>query len=294
MRVDPNYIQNLSSAISQGTSNEATLTNELSSGLAVSQVGDNPVAATQSLQLGADISQGATFVQSASQQAGVLQVTDTTLGEVVTQLTQAVTLATQGANGTLNNSERSAIALELQGIQGQVLTLANTSYLGQYLFSGSQGSTQPFTLSGSGSATYAGDSVQQTVQTPGGQNLVTNVSGASVFTATGASVFDALSTVISDLTNNTALTAGDSTQLTAALTNVNSQRSVIDSSLSRLQATSTYTQTQDANLTAQQSTLLSTNPATVASQLQSTETQQEALLNVVATLGKGSLFDYLK
>jgi flagellar hook-associated protein 3 FlgL len=294
MRVDPNYIQNLSSSISQGTTAEATLTNELSSGVAVSQVGDNPVAATQSLQLGAAISQGATFVQSAAQQEGVLQVTDSTLGEVVTQLTQAVTLATQGANGTLNDSERAAVALQLQGIQGQVLTLANTSYLGQYIFSGSQGSTQPFTLSATGSATYAGDTIQQTVQTPGGQNLVTNLPGSSVFNTTGSSVFAALSSVIADLTSNNGSAGGDSAQLTAALGTVNSQRSVIDSSLSRLQATSTYTQTQDANLTAQQSTLIATNPATIATQLQSTETQQEALLNVVATLGKGSLFDYLK
>ena len=44
----------------------------------------------------------------------------------------------------------------------------------------------------------------------------------------------------------------------------------------------------------QQSSLVSADPATVATDLQSAETQHEALLNLVATLNKGSLFDYLQ
>ncbi len=294
MRVDPHYIQNLSSAISQGTAAEANLTNQLSTGLRVSQVGDDPVAATQSLQLASTISQGAVFVQSATRQAGVLQVTDSTLAEVVTQLTKAVSLATQGSNGTLDAAQRSAVALQLQGIQADVLTLANTSYLGQYIFAGSQGSTQPFSLSATGAAVYAGDTVQQTFQTPGGQSLVTNLPGSGVFDAAGSSVFAALSSVISDLTSNNGAASVDSAQLTAALSTISSQRSVIDSSLNRLQATSTYIQTQNANLTVQQSSLIGTDQVQVATQLRATETQQQALLSVVAALSKGSLFDYLK
>ena len=87
-------------------------------------------------------------------ESGVLQVTDSTLSEVVSQLTSAVSLATQANNGTLNSENREAIVNQLKGIQGQVLSLANTNYLGQYLFAGSQAGTKPFALDAStGAAT---------------------------------------------------------------------------------------------------------------------------------------------
>ena len=296
MRVDPNYVLNLSAPLSQSTAVEADLSNELSSGLRVNQLSDDPVAATQALQLSSAVSRSDTFVQTSSRESGILQVTDSTLAEVVSQLTSAVSLATQANNGTLNAENREAILNQLTGIQGQVLSLANTNYLGQYLFAGSQATTKPFTLDSSGTATYAGDNVQQTVTTPGGQSVATNVSGSSVFQSPAGNVFSAIGSVIADLSTDPvgSTLAADSASLTTALNQVSTQRSILGNSLSRLQATSTYTQAQEANLKAQQSTLVSADASVVATQLKTSETQHEALLNVIATLGKNSLFDYLK
>ena len=296
MRVDPSYVLQLSKPLAQTTAVEAALSNELSSGLRVSQLGDDPVAATQALQLSSTISRSDTFVQTASRESGILQVTDSTLSEVVSQLTSAVSLATQANNGTLNDQNRAAIVNQLKGIQGQVLSLANTNYLGQYLFAGSQAGTKPFTLDATGTATYAGDAVQQTITTPGGQSVITNIAGSDVFKNAAGDVFAAIGNVINDLSTSPVSTnlAADSSSLTTALGQVSTQRSILGNSLSRLQATSTYTQTQEANLKAQQSTLVSSDAAVVATQLKTSETQHTALLNVIATLGKNSLFDYLK
>jgi len=289
MRVDPNYLQGLSASISQSTATEATLTNELSSGLRVQQLSDDPTAASQALQLTSQASRADTFVQTATQQTGVMQVTDSALAEVVTQLTSAISLATQATNGTLTTAQQSAVATQLQGIQSEVLTLANTSYLGQYLFSGSKGATTPFSLDASGNATYAGDTVQQTVKTPTGQSLPTNLPGSSVFSST----FAALGSVISALQSNT-LTATSTTALTSALSDISTQRSVLGSSLTRLTASSSYTQTQVANLQATQSALVSADTVQVATDLKNSETQNTAMLSLMAALSKGSLFDYLK
>ena len=297
MRVDPNYISNLSATLSQSTLQEAQLTNELSSGLRVTQLGDDPVAAAQALQLGSAISRADTFVQTATRESGALQVADSTLGEVVTQLTSAISLATQGANGTLSASNRVAIVNQLQDIQKQILSLGNTSYLGTHLFSGSQGNTAPFVQDPvTGAVTYQGDAVQNTVQTPSGQPLVTSLTGSSVFQAAGGDVFGALSTVIADLTANAAGASSgvDTGALSAALANVSEQRSVLGSSANRLLATSTYTQAQETTLKAQQGTLVSSDYAAVATELKSAETQHSALISLIAALSKGSLFDYLK
>lgn len=297
MRVDPNYVFNLSSAVSQSTAQEAALTNELSSGLRVGQLSDDAVASTQALQLSTSVARSDTFVHTASRESGLLQVTDSTLSEVVSQLTSAISLATQANSGTLNAENIAAIKTQLVGIQSQVLSLANTNYQGQYLFAGSQGATKPFTLDATtGATTYAGDTVQQTIQTPAGQTIATNLPGSSVFQAAGGSVFAALSNVIADLSTTPvgATLGADSASLTTALTQVSAQRSILGNSLNRLQATSTYTQTQEANVKAQQSNLVSADAATVATGLKTSETQHTALLDVIALLGKGSLFDYLK
>ena len=125
---------------------------------------------------------------------------------------------------------------------------------------------------------------------------MTNLAGSSVFQNAGGDVFSAIGSVINDLSTDPvgANLAADSASLTTALGQVSTQRSILGNSLSRLQATSTYTSTQEANLKAQQSTLVSSDAAVVATQLKTSETQHEALLNVIATLGKNSLFDYLK
>jgi len=295
VRVDPNYLLNLSSSLDQSTAVEAQLTNELSSGLRVSSLSVDPTAAAQSSLLNTEISQQDTYVQVASGESSRLQVADSTLGEVVTQLTSAISLAVQGGNGTLNASNQSSVAQQLTAIRDTVLGLANTSYSGTYLFSGSQGTTKPFSLDTStvpATATYAGDSTVQSVVTPTGQSIQVNLPGSTVFSG----VLGALNQLIADFssTNVSASVAADTPALTAALGGLSTQRSVLDSSLSRLQSTSTYAQTQQANLTIAQGSLVASDPTTVATQLSASETQHQALLSVITALGKTDLFDYTR
>ncbi len=184
MRVDPNYIQNLTASLDQSSAEEDTLTSELSSGLRVSSLSDDPVAVAQSTLLASSIATDDTFVQTASNESSRMQVADSTLGEVVTQVTSALSTAVAGNNGTLNASDLASVGQELSGIRDQVISLANTSYQGQYLFGGSQGSTPPFTLDTStnpATANYNGDSSLQYVETPSGQKIQVNLPGSAVF-----------------------------------------------------------------------------------------------------------------
>ena len=299
MRVDPNYITTLTASLDQSTTEEDTLTSELSSGLRVATLSDDPVAVAQSTLLGNSIAQDDTFVQTASNESSRMQVTDSTLGEVVTQVTSAISTAVSGNNGTLNASDIASVAQQLSGIRDQVLSLANTSYQGQYLFGGSQGSTPPFTLDTStnpATATYNGDNNVQFIQTPNGQNIQVNLPGSSVFGAAGTGVLGALNQLISDFSGGatTATLTADTSALTTALGQLSSQRSTLDSALSRLQSSSTYTQTEVSQLTVAQSNLVAADPAAVASQLSTAETQHQALLSVINTLGSQDLFSLMR
>jgi flagellar hook-associated protein 3 FlgL len=299
MRVDPNYITNLATALNQSTGQENTLTSELSSGLRVASLSDDPVAVAQSTLLGSSIAKDDTFVQTASNESSRMQVTDSTLGEVVTQITSALSTAVAGNNGTLNASDLASVAQQLSGIRDQVLSLANTSYQGQYLFGGSQGSAPPFTLDTSttpATAVYNGDSNVQYVQTPNGQQIQVNLPGSAVFGAAGSGVLGALNQLISDFSGGatTAALTADTSALTTALGQLSSQRSTLDSALSRLQSTSTYTQTEESQLKVAQSNLVSADPAAVATQLSQAETQHQALLSVINALGSSDLFSLMR
>lgn len=295
MRIDPNFLGTLTTSLDQSSTTEAKLSAELSSGLAVSLPSDNPIAAAQSSLLSGAISANDTYVQTATSLSSRMQAADSTLGEAVTQITTAIGLAVQAANGTLNSSELSTVQQQISGIRDSVLSLANTSYAGSYLFGGSQGTTQPFTLDTSttpATVTYNGDTASQTVVTPTGQSIQTSVPGSSLFGA----VFTALNQLVADLSssNPTTAAAADQPALTTALSQLSGQRAVLDSSLSRLQSSSTYAQTQESSQKVEQGSLVSADTATVATSLSSVETQHQALLSVVSALEQQSnLFDYM-
>jgi flagellar hook-associated protein 3 FlgL len=301
MRVNPDYITNIVNSLDLATSNEQQLTQELSSGLKVNALSDSPTAAGENVLLTAQLNLDDTFSQTASSTESMLQVGDSALGSVITQLTSAISLATEANNGTLNSSNLQAITSQLTGIRDEVLSLANTTYLGQYIFAGSQSNTAPFTLSTGSSpavASYNGDDVVSNVKTPNGQTIQTNVPGDQIFlSSTGGNVLNTLNNLIADYSSGTpsASAAADTTELTQALSTVSQQRVILDNSITRLTASSNYSQSESTQLASAQNTLLQADSAQVASQLSSAETQQAALTQVIAAIDQqGNLFQVLQ
>jgi len=299
MRVNPDYVSNLVSSLDQVTQNEQTLTEELSSGVTVNSLSDDPAAAGENVLLTSQLSADDTFTTTASSAESLLQVSDAALGNVVTQLTSAISLATQANNGVLNSSNEQAVSTELVGIRDEVLSLANSSYLGQYIFSGSQGDTQPFVLDTTTSpntVTYNGDDDVSYVETPGGQKIQLNVPGDQIFTAAGGNVLGALNALINDFSSGapSATSVADLAALSQSLNYVDQQRAVIDNSINRLTASSNYASSESTQLLSAQDTLLQTDTAGVATQLSTAETQQASLTQVIAALEQqGTLFQAL-
>ncbi len=298
MRFDPNYVTQLSSSLDSSSGTLQTLTQELSSGVRVATLSDDPVVVGQSAVLASQISTEDSFVQTASKEQGLLQVTDSALGQTVTDLTSAISLATEAGNGTLSATNLQSISAQVSSLRDSVLTLANTSYLGQYIFSGSKGDTPAFTLDSTtdpATATYQGDAITQSVTTPGGQAIQLNLPGSSIFSASGADVLGTLNQLVSDLNaGDAAAVQTDTASLSTALSNVSTQRSILGGSQTRLIATSTYSSTIETELQAQQSQLLAADPAQVATDLQTAEVQHQALLSVIAGVSKVDLFNLLQ
>jgi flagellar hook-associated protein 3 FlgL len=303
MRVDPLYVPNLVGSLDSVSATEQTLSEELSSGSRVTALSDDPGAAADNVVLTAQIAQDDTFTQTAATTESRLQVGDSALGSVISQLNSAITLATEANNGTLSASDVTGISNQLVGIRNEVLSLANTSYLGTYLFAGSQGATAPFTLNAPATAgaaatvTYNGDAIATALQTPNGQSIQLNVPGAQIFSTgvAGTDVFQTLNNLIADFATGvpSATAVTDTESLSTALSNVSDQRVTLDGSITALQNAASYTQNESAELLSAHTTLLQADYGRVSTQLSAAETQQTALYDVISTLEKGSLFDYI-
>src|SRR5215469_724400 len=128
MRVNPYFVSNLVESLNGTQASEQQLTAELASGVRVNSLSDDPLAAGENVELLNQIQQDDSFTQTSSLVQGQLQVADSSLGSVVSQLTKAISLATSASNGTLNANDLKSISNQIAGIRDEVISLANTSY----------------------------------------------------------------------------------------------------------------------------------------------------------------------
>lgn len=284
----------MATSLDQVQANQQQLTSELSSGVRVTSLGQDPVSAGENVLLLNQIQQDDSFTSSASLATDQLQVADSALGSVVSELTQAISLATSANNGTMNSSDVESVSNQISGILNEVQSLANTSYRGQYIFAGGQTSTAPFTTSTTSPATtsYNGNDNINYVELPNGQKIQLNVPGDQIFLGSGTnSVFGALNALVADYstgTVNTAQAVSDTEALSTALNYVSQQRVTIDNSITQLTDASSAVGSEQTQLTAAQTNLMQADVAQVSTQLSLAETQQTALEDVIAQLGSAS------
>lgn len=175
------YNQNIQTMDNQ-QSQLATYYQQLSSGTALTTPADNPLAAAQAVQL---TMVSATYTQYTTNQNSALtslQLEDKTLSSVTDTLQSINSEIVRAGDGSLNDSDRASIAKAIQGYRDQLLTLANTSDgAGNYVFSGFQATTQPFTNATGGGVNYHGDDGIREAQVADTRQVATNDSGSTVF-----------------------------------------------------------------------------------------------------------------
>jgi flagellar hook-associated protein 3 FlgL len=167
----------------------------VSSGRRINQLSDDPIGATRVLAL-RNVEAALTQYQSNINTAQpFLQQADTVLSDVTEALNRARELALQLANDTYSPADRQAAAAEVQQLQQQVLSLANTQVGNRTLFGGYLNGSPAFTQGAAG-VDYVGDNGQIQVQTSATNNLAINLIGNRVFQGVGSpggiGVFDVL------------------------------------------------------------------------------------------------------
>lgn len=154
---------------------------QIATGKRILNPADDPSAAARAAELNQSDSANTQYGDNRTSAINTLSLAEGVMHSVTTLLQDVRVIAVDAGNGKLTDSSRRALATELQGRLEELKGLANsTDGEGNYLFSGSQGSIQPFIDTATG-VNYQGDDVQRKVQAAASRQITTTDSGADIF-----------------------------------------------------------------------------------------------------------------
>ncbi len=295
MRVNPHPMPDLLAALAQTEQQINTNLQQISTGQRISVPADDPAAAAMLVQNADQASEVDQFQRSLTSVLGEMQNADSTLSSVVTTLQRAISLGVEGANGTLNASDRAALAQEVRGIQSQLLGLANATYQGNYIFGGTMTQTQPYiadTGSGSG-VTYQGNDLSNSVTLGSDFTLQSNLPGSQLFSASGKDMFQAIQDLITSLQTGDGITTAVN-EVSDAYNYIGAQRVFYGNAMNQLNSQQTTLNHESTQLASQQNSLGAVDLPTAITNLTSSELARQATLEAIGSNSRDSLFDYLK
>ncbi len=180
-----------------GLAGMANLQQKAASQRAFTSPSEDPAAATATMKLHSAIQRNDQYARNVDDGMAWTVTADNAISASHDLLTRARDLTLQGANeGAMDELSREAIAVELESLRDELLTLANTKYLGRSVFAGTTDG-QAFT---SGTYTHngiPGGAVERRVA----DNLTirVDVDGSEVFGSGASSVFATIDNIVADL-----------------------------------------------------------------------------------------------
>jgi flagellar hook-associated protein 3 FlgL len=280
-------------------------TTQISSGIAVQQPSDNPAAVAEILQIESALANNKQIQSNMTSVTAEVNTADSALQSAIQEVTNAITLATQGASTTQTADSRAALAQQVSGIQQALVGIAQTQVNGSYIFSGDQDTQAPYELDSSqpeGVQQLVTGSSTRTIQSVDGTSFAVALTAQQIFdarnadgTAASGNVFAAVQNLMTALTNN------DTTGISTAVDSLQSASSYLNNQLqfygeveNRVTEATTLATKFQTQQTTELSSLQDTDVATTATELSQLQVQQQASMSVESNLEQmKNLFSYL-
>lgn len=112
-----------------------TYQNQMATGKKINKPSDDPVEAARILKFRSDLSQLEMFEANAEDARSWMDITESSVNDVVQAVQRVRELTVQAANGVYTDQEREKIASEIEEIRDHIIQDGNTSYAGRYIFS---------------------------------------------------------------------------------------------------------------------------------------------------------------
>lgn len=162
--------------------NLAKTQEQLSTGKQIVKPSDEPDKAALVTRLESEIARQ-TGYQDALKSVNIrLTAEETALKNTTDVMYRIKELAMQASNDTLGTQDRQAVALEMNALREQILSLANSQDSnGNYLFSGSRAGEPAFNKDATGRVTYQGDHSRMKVNVGDNRRMNLNLPGSDAF-----------------------------------------------------------------------------------------------------------------
>jgi flagellar hook-associated protein 3 FlgL len=218
-----NVLKNLSSNLTR----LEKLQNQLSSGKKIIKPSDDPVSTSRLIELKSTLNANKQYSRNIDFLKTELNVADKALQDISSTLTRVKELAVRGANETLSQENRNAIAEEVDQLIDHLIQIGNTNVSGRYIFGGYKTSEAPLEKSGN-AVLYKGDGNLRSVEVSNNVLINASPTGKSLFVDSG--MFDTL-VLLRD-----ALLGGNISQITETIDKIDAISDRVSSELSGLGA----------------------------------------------------------
>ena len=154
---------------------------KIATGKRLNTPSDDPIGAAKVLDLSQEMAAREQYLQNNDAVDVQLALTDSVLSQVTDLIQRVQELTIQAGSGVSTQEDRSFISGEINARLDELVALANmTNASGEYLFSGYQSRTVPFTKDVNGFV-YNGDSGVREIQVDRSQYVASNNPGDNVF-----------------------------------------------------------------------------------------------------------------
>jgi flagellar hook-associated protein 3 FlgL len=298
MRISPQTAQILLNALQVSDQAEQKALTQLTTGRRVNVASDDPCAAAQEVNIAYQIDSCDQYQRSSSSIYSELQTADSSLNSAVTALQRAITRGVEGANGTLSQQDRDTVAQEVSGISQQVLSVANLTYNGHYVFAGTANSQPPYVMDNTapGGIAYQGNDNVNSVAIEPGQSVAVNQPGSQLFSAAGASVFVALNDLVTALQDPSSTTddiGNATTEIRNAYDQLTSARAFYGSTVDQVLSSQDFLGSEQVQLSQQQNSAVGVDMNVAATNLSNAEEARNAAVQAAADTNNMTLMDYL-
>lgn len=268
----------------------SVLQNESSSGLAITKPSDNPTGIGLSLAIKRQQAANAQYASNATDASNWLTSVSGALSSTVSSLQSVRSLVVGTGDASLSATAKASIVSQLQGLKGELLSQANTTYLGRPVFAGNSDGTafdpSTYAYNGTPGATV-------TRQISGTASVNVSGDGAATYGTGSNSIFALIDNIVSGIQAGTDVT-GDLTAIDSRISAVSNQQSVVAANYNQAQTGQAVLTTQASNLTTQRSAIDNVDLTKNLVELSAQQNAYQAALGVTSKALQPTLMSFIQ
>jgi flagellar hook-associated protein 3 FlgL len=273
---------------------------QISSGKKITTVSDSPDQVSDLLAARSELGHMTQLHNNLNLVKTEVDTAEGTLAQAINALDRALTLGTQGASNVNDANSRNTLALEVDGILEQIVSMSAVSVNGRYIFSGDGDQVPPYSLDLTQNppvSTYQGSPSTRLVQHPQGLTIPIAKTADEIFDNVdpAKNVFGALNALRGALRlNDTNAIESAVANLRGASEHLNGQEAFYGSVQNRVSEGLDFASKQELSFKERISNLEDADVSQAILELTQGKVQQEAALSAQAQQPKTSLFDFLR